>query len=296
MRRLVAPFLSYLAAERNFSSHTVEAYRRDLEQGIAVMAALEGGRPPTPERLGAGLARRYLARLVQQGLARSSVARKLAAWRSFCGYLCLRGVLPGNPFAGLPAPRVRRRMPRALGAEEAFRLVEAPSGDDPLRLRDRALLELLYAAGLRVAELVGLDLGDLDCEGGTVRVRGKGNRERVVPVGRPALGALERYLRAGRPALRPRDQAVFVNGRGTRLTTRGARMVVARYGGRAGLPYDVYPHLLRHTFATHLLEGGADLRVVQELLGHARLATTQVYTHVTVERLKELYRRTHPRA
>jgi integrase/recombinase XerC len=296
MREFVAPFLAYLTAERNACAHTVEAYRRDLEQGLAMMAALEGGRPVTPDRLQAGLVRRYLARLVQQGLSRTSVARKLAAWRSFCRYLCLKGVLAGNPFAGLPAPRVRRKIPRALEVDEASRLVEAPAGDDPLRLRDRALLELLYAAGLRVAELVGLDLRDVDCEGGTVRVRGKGNRERVVPVGRPALAALERYLRAGRPALRPRDQAVFVNGRGARLTTRGARMVVGRYGGKAGLAGDVHPHLLRHTFATHLLEGGADLRVVQELLGHARLTTTQVYTHITVDRLKELYRRTHPRA
>lgn len=299
MYHLIDGFLAYLSAERQASRHTVQAYQRDLFAGVDFFAR-ELGKPD--HRLAAadiepGLFRCYLASLGQAGLARTTIARKVAAWRSFFRYLIRENAVEQNPLSGLSAPRLRRRLPGILYPEEVGRLVELPD-NTPRGLRDRALLETLYAAGLRISELTGLDLRDLDLDRGYVRVLGKGNRERRVPLGRAAVRALGRYLAEGRPELvragRTPD-AVFLNCRGGRLSVRGARLVFTGYLKRLAPDQQAGPHLLRHCFATHLLDAGADLRAVQELLGHARLSTTQIYTRVSVDRLQEVYQRAHPR-
>ncbi|MEW6459297.1 MAG: tyrosine-type recombinase/integrase, partial [Bacillota bacterium] len=233
-----------------------------------------------------------------------TVARKVATWRSFYRYLVRENAVRASPLAGMSAPRLKKRLPGGLYPEEVGTLLEAPDESSPTGLRDRALLETLYAGGLRVSELVGLDLADLDLKQAYVRVLGKGNRERLLPLGRYAVEALKRYLAEGRPKLLGRKKttaALFLNYRGDRLTDRGARLVFTSYLKRlasevpASVGRQAGPHLLRHCFATHLLEAGADLRTVQELLGHARLSTTQIYTRVSADRLQAVYYRAHPR-
>jgi integrase/recombinase XerD len=285
----VQGFLALLATRR--AAKTVDAYRRDL-------AALAGwlGRPPstvTTEEL-----ERYLAELRAQGLAGSTIARRGSAIRSFFRHLVLLGARSDNPAAELELPRRARRLPRTLSPGEAERLVEAASGAAPRDLRDRALVELLYGGGLRVSEAVGLDRGGVDLDERLVRCMGKGGEERVVPIGRPASEALRRYLSRGRPYLDRRHRPeLFLNAQGGPLTRAGAFLILRRLAAKAGLePERIHPHLLRHSFATHLLEGGADLRSVQELLGHADLATTELYTHVTDRRRREVYFGAHPHA
>jgi integrase/recombinase XerD len=285
----VEGFLALLAARR--APRTVEAYRRDL-------AALAGwlGRPPatvSTEEL-----ERWLAEQRAAGLSSATIARRTAALRGFFRHQLLLGGRSDNPAAELELPRRTRRLPRTLSPSEAERLVEAAAGTAPRALRDRALAELLYGAGLRVTEAVSLERGAVDLDGRLVRCVGKGGKERVVPIGRPAAEALRRYLARGRPYLDRRHRPeLFLNAQGGPLTRAGAFLVLRRLAARAGLePERVHPHLLRHSFATHLLEGGADLRTVQELLGHADLATTELYTHVTDRRRRELYYRAHPHA
>ena len=285
----VERFLLLLAAQR--SPRTVDAYRRDL----AALAAFRGGGvgDATVEEL-----ERWLAAMRADGLAPSTVARRVSAVRSYFRHLILIGTRADNPAAGLQLPRRGRRLPRALSPAETERLIEAAVGTTPRTRRDRALVELLYGAGLRVSEAVGLDRSAVDVEERIVRVLGKGGKERLVPLGRPAAEAVRRYLALGRPHLDRRYRPeLFLNARGGPLTRAGAFLILRKLAGKAGLePERVHPHLLRHSFATHLLEGGADLRSVQEMLGHADLGTTERYTHVSDRRRREVYFQAHPHA
>jgi integrase/recombinase XerD len=285
----VEGFLALLAASR--SPRTVVAYRRDLGSIGDWL-----GRPVASAKLDE--LERYVAELRAAGLAPSTIARRIAALRSFFRHLMLVGGVKENPAAALQLPRRHRRLPRTLSPGEAERLLEAAAGTAPRALRDRALAELLYGAGLRVSEAVGLERGGVDLERRLVRALGKGDRERVVPVGRAAADALRRYLAHGRPHLERRHRPeLFLNAQGGPLTRAGAFLILRRLAGKAGLePERVHPHLLRHSFATHLLEGGADLRSVQELLGHADLSTTELYTHVSDRRRREAYFAAHPHA
>src|SRR5437588_10280105 len=282
-------FLALLAATR--APRTVDAYRRDLLD----LTARVGGplSAVTTEEL-----ERYLAELRAEGRAPATIARRTAAARSFYRHLVLLGARTDNPAAAIALPRKARRLPRTLSPSEAERLIDAAAGTTPRTLRDRALVELLYGAGLRVGEAVGLGKTDVDLEQRLVRATGKGSKERLVPLGRPAAEALRRYLARGRPHLDRRHRPeLFLNAQGGGLTRAGVFLVLRRLAEKAGLePERVHPHLLRHSFATHLLEGGADLRSVQEMLGHADLATTELYTHVSDRRRRELYYRAHPHA
>jgi integrase/recombinase XerD len=282
-------FLALLAARR--APRTVEAYRRDLE-------ALEATRGHPASTATVDELETYLAEARAAGLAATTVARRVAAMRSFFRHLQLLGLRGDNPAAELELLRRARTLPRTLSAAEAERLVEAASGVAPRDLRDRALVELLYGAGLRISEALGLARADVDLEGRLLRALGKGDKERIVPMGRPAVEAVTRYLARGRPYLerRPRPE-LFLNARGGALTRSGAFLILRRLAAIAGLePARIHPHLLRHSFATHLLEGGADLRSVQEMLGHADLSTTELYTHVSDKRRRELYFAAHPHA
>lgn len=282
-------FLALLAARR--SPRTVDAYRRDLRALTTYL-----GKPvasATVEEL-----ERYTAQLRADGLAPSTIARRTAAARSFFRHQQLLGTRRDNPAAAVALPRRAKPLPKTLSPGEAERLIEAATGTQPRALRDQALVELLYGAGLRVSEAVGLDKAGIDLDDRLVRVVGKGDKERAVPIGRQAAEALRRYLARGRPYLDARHRPeLFLNARGGPLTRAGAFLILRKLAEKAGLdPHRVHPHLLRHSFATHLLEGGADLRSVQEMLGHADLSTTELYTHVTDRRRRELYYRAHPHA
>jgi integrase/recombinase XerD len=282
-------FLAVSAAR--LAPRTVEAYRRDL-------TALAGWLGRSPASATTQELERYLADLRAAGLAPATIARRIASLRSFFRHLILIGAAEANPAAELELPRRIRRLPRALSPAEAERLIDAAAGTTPRALRDRALVELLYGAGLRVSEAVGLEKGGVDLDQRLVRTIGKGGKERVVPVGREAVEALRRYLSRGRAHLDRRHRPeLFLNAQGGPLTRAGAFLILRRLAAKAGLePARIHPHLLRHSFATHLLEGGADLRSVQEMLGHADLATTELYTHVTDRRRREMYYQAHPHA
>jgi integrase/recombinase XerD len=285
----VEGFLALLAARR--APRTVDAYRRDLDS----LAAFLGHSPATAT---AEEVESWLADLRARGQAPTSVARRAAAARTFYRHLVALDRRPDNPAAEVDLPRRHRRLPRSLSLGEVERLIDAANGVTPRSLRDRALVELLYGAGLRVSEAVGLERGDVDLEGRTVRCIGKGDKERVVPLGTQAAAALRRYLARGRPYLDRRHRPeLFLNAQGGGLTRAGAFLVLRRLAAGAGLePERVHPHLLRHSFATHLLEGGADLRSVQEMLGHADLGTTELYTHVSDRRRRDAYFAAHPHA
>ena len=282
-------FLALLAARR--APRTVDAYRRDLTQLRAFVAK------PLAQATLADL-ERYGAQMRADGLAPATIARRTAAARSFFRHVQLVGGRDNNPAAELELPRRARKLPRTLSPGEAERLIEAARGTAPRALRDRALVELLYGAGLRVSEAVGLERNGVDLDGRVIRVVGKGDKERVVPVGRQAVESLRRYLARGRPYLDRRHRPeLFLNAKGGALTRAGAFLILRRLAAEAGLePGRVHPHLLRHSFATHLLEGGADLRSVQEMLGHADLGTTELYTHVSDRRRRALYYQAHPHA
>jgi len=285
----VDSFLALSAAR--LAPRTVEAYRRDL----TAFSAWLGGLPAsaTQDRLEG-----YVAQLRADGLAATTIARRIAALRSFYRHQVLVGARGDNPAAELELPRRRRALPKTLSPNEVERLIDAATGTTPRSLRDRALVELLYGAGLRVSEAVGLERAGIDLENRLVRTIGKGSKERIVPLGREAVEALRRYLARGRPFLDKRHRPeLFLNAQGGALTRAGAFLILRRLAEAAGLEAGrVHPHLLRHSFATHLLEGGADLRSVQEMLGHADLATTELYTHVSDRRRRELYFRAHPHA
>ena len=302
--RLIDEFLSYIQFEKGLADNTVVAYRRDL----AAWQAFCKGRRKNLVRATSEDVTAFMAALRKGGFpatkpaALSSVARMLVSLRSFYWFLAREGVLDSDPTARVGAPKRPRRLPKAIALEDVVRLVESP-GDDVLGLRDRAMLETLYGAGLRISELVGIDVDDLDLDDGAVLVRSaKGGKARRVPLGRAARHALEVYLTMTRPALAARAPArttrgaLFLNARGGRLTRQGAWKILKGYARTTGLEKKVSPHTLRHSFATHMLDAGADIRVVQELLGHASLSTTQVYTLVSDTRLREVYLASHPRA
>jgi integrase/recombinase XerD len=296
---LMLDFLAYLELERGLSRNTLEAYRSDLLQfGAFLGRERSGALEVTPKQL-----RKFITELASGGkdrppVAPATVQRKVACLRSFYRHLRREELLDRDPTADLRAPKRSQRLPMVLTRGEVQRLLTTPSGTEPAALRDRALLELMYACGLRASEAVELELGDVDLRTGVLRARGKGAKERIVPVGRQAVAALKAYLSRGRPRLvgdRDEDR-LFLNHRGGGLTRQGLYKIVQRHARSAGLADKMSPHTLRHTFATHLLAGGCDLRAVQEMLGHADIATTQIYTHLSAERLRDVYFKSHPRA
>ena len=296
VEHLILDFLAYLELERGLSRNTLGAYRTDLLQ---FGTFLERRRLSVTEATHGDLAA-FLAELSNgsRPVAAATIARKVACLRSFYRHLRREGLIEHDPTAELHGPRKTQRLPRVLSREQVARLLREPKGTGPLALRDRALLEVMYACGLRASEAVGLTVGDVDMEEGMLRARGKGSKERVVPIGRTAIGALEAYCGRGRPALigARGESALFVNHRGGGLTRQGLYKIVQGHARGAGLEELMSPHTLRHSFATHLLAGGCDLRSLQEMLGHADLATTQVYTHLSADRLKDVYFSAHPRA
>ena len=306
LARAIEGFTAYVADERRFSPRTVEAYRRDLERFSAFWESefANSSAAKTPlSKVDTLAVRSYLAHLHRDKLANRSLARHLSTLRSFFRWACREGHLEKNPARGLPSPRVPKTLPRAMSLPDTERLLAADQEEAFVPERERALFELLYATGLRVSEAAGLDLSDVDFSSRLVRVTGKGRRERIVPFGEAAAESLREYL-PSREALRHRagldnargGEPVFVNARGGRLTPRSMARLLKRRLRAAGLPEQISPHALRHTFATHLLEAGADLRAIQELLGHASLSTTQKYTHLDAARLAEVYRNAHPKA
>ena len=305
MQEVFNRYINYLEVERNVSPYTVRNYTNDLlgnykrgsEKGFFQFLRLR--KINSLDEVDKRVLRDYLAYLLEQGIVKASIVRKLSAIRSFYRYLAREGILPKNPIEQTASPRLDRRLPSFLTVEETARLLKAPDLNTPQGLRDRALMELIYAAGLRVSELVNLDLEHVNLDTREIRVWGKGSKERMVLMGELADRALIDYLENSRPKLlggKKKVVALFLNRNGERLTGRSVQKLMGKYAEIAGIEKKVYPHLLRHTFATHLLDGGADLRVVQELLGHANLSTTQIYTHVTQGRLKKAYMAAHPMA
>jgi integrase/recombinase XerC len=291
----LADFERELRAARSLSPHTVRAYHADA---ASLLGHAAGNGIDVPADLDLRLLRGWLAIQHESGAARATLARRGAAARAFTAFAHRQGWLPADPGPLLGTPKTHRALPHVLRQDEMTALLDETSADDPITLRDRALLELLYATGIRVSELCGLDLGSIDHGRRTVRVIGKGDKERTVPVGIPALAAMTRWQESGRPALvtDASGAALFLGARGGRLDPRAARRIVHTRLRIVGTSRDTGPHGIRHTAATHLLEGGADLRSVQEILGHSSPATTQIYTHVSIERLKSSYRQAHPRA
>ena len=294
----VAEFLRHLALERNASAHTVKSYREDLNQALEFFRNRPEGHALQPAQITTRLLRAYLSWLHQQSYAKTTVARRVAAVRSWCQFLCRRGILESNPAAALRGPRQDKKLPHFLSEKDLARLLATPAADKPLGIRDRSILETLYSAGLRVSELTGLNLDDIDLDNGLATVRGKGKRERLALLGPQALRALQTWLvqRENMAARGRTKTAIYLNKNGSRLTARSVGRLLEKYLALAGLDPRTSPHTLRHSFATHMLDRGADIRSVQELLGHRSLSTTQVYTHVTTNRLRDSYHKAHPRA
>ena len=287
MERYIEKFIRYLEIEKNYSPHTVLNYRLDLEDFKKFL-----GEGINLEKIDYLLLRKYLALLKEKGLSSRSVNRRLSTLRSFFRFLTREGLLKTNPMLSLSSPKQEKRLPLFMTEEEVSRLIEATHPKDEMGLRDKAILETFYSSGLRISELVGLDIEDIDFISGIVKVLGKGRKERITPIGDSALLAIRAYLEK-----RKKEQAaLFLNKNKSRISTRGVRNIVSKYIHRAGIKQGVSAHTLRHSFATHLLNRGADLRSVQELLGHVNLSTTQIYTHLTTDRLKSVYDKAHPRA
>jgi integrase/recombinase XerC len=301
MGEVIETFMGYLKDQCGYSPHTLRNYRIDLNQFAAFLGEKEGSDFEAEWRL-KGIdplrIREYLGTLYGR-YRRSTIARKLSAVRSFFLYLEKRGWIRENPAAEIATPKLEKYIPTHLPVDAVFRLLERPEREKPLGLRDLAILEVLYSCGTRVSELEALDMSSIDFDERLIRVIGKGDKERILPVGRAALRAVRAYLEATRHMRKgadTRNGPLFINFRGGRLSARSIHRIVKRYARECGLTYDISPHSLRHTFATHLLDGGADLRSVQELLGHASLSTTQKYTHVSLDRLMEVYDKAHPRS
>lgn len=298
MEQALADFFRHLGLEKNASAHTVKSYREDLTQAVEFFT-LKGGPGLQPGQITTRLVRAFLAWLHEKKYARATISRRIAAVRSWSRFLCRQGVMETNPAEGLRGPKLDRTLPHFLGRDDIGRLLAAPGSATALGLRDRAILETLYSAGLRVSELVGLQLEDLDMAEGVTTVRGKGKRERLAMLGEAALKSVADWLDARAAMLESigrRTEAVFVNKAGTRLSTRSVGRLLVKYLRITGLDARTTPHTLRHSFATHMLDAGADIRGVQELLGHKNLTTTQIYTHVSTQRLQDSYRKAHPRA
>lgn len=289
MDKYISKFIRYLEIEKNYSKHTLLNYRLDLADFSKKMAGLD------PEKIDYLTLRKYLATLKEKNLATRSINRHLCTLRSFFRFLAREGYLKNNPMALLASPKAEQHLPLFMTEEETGRLIEsAPGGAEPevSGLRDRAILETFYSTGLRISELTGLNLQDVDFISGIVKTMGKGRKERIVPIGEAAIKTLRNYLDKRKDG----PEALFLNKFGQRISVRGVRNIVGKYIRRAGLRLGISPHTLRHSYATHLLNRGADLRTVQELLGHANLSTTQIYTHLTTEKLKSVYDKAHPRA
>jgi integrase/recombinase XerC len=292
----LSKFITYLIAEKNASPYTIKNYRHEIRQFLDF---LEEQGIDSWDGVDRYVLRRYLAWLQAEGYVKASIARRISEMRSFCRYLVREGILDTNPIRVISSPKIPKRLPDYLDPHQVEALLAAPDTTVPQGQRDRAIMEVLYASGLRVSELVSLNLSNVDLRHRELRVWGKGGKERLALLGEPACRALKRYVRDGRPQFikgNKATKALFLSRLGTRLSTRSVSNILHKYAKLAGLRMRVTPHILRHTFATHLLDGGADLRTVQELLGHADLSTTQIYTHVSQARAKEVYRKAHPRA
>lgn len=301
MKEAIDNFLDYLAVEKGFSENTILAYRNDLHQlaGFVEEEAAKRGTIPPWASFDRQAMLSYLLDLKGRGYAATTVARKVAAVKSFFGFLVAEGILRDNPTQGVTSAKVGRSLPKPISIAQVHRLLEQPAKlSTPEAKRDKAMLELLYATGMRVSELVSLNLADLDTEGGYARCFGKGHKERLIPIYGRAVLALKEYLTEARPHLAHNsdEKALFLNRRGERLTRQGLWQILKGYAKLAELGTEITPHTLRHSFATHMLSGGADLRSVQELLGHANISTTQVYTHLTTEHIRRAYEKSHPRA
>jgi len=301
VRQVIGDFLKYLEVEKGFPQNTIAAYRNDLNQlagFIEEEAAKRGSIPPWASFDRQSMLS-YLLDLRQRNYAATTIARKVAAVRSFFKFMVAEGLIKANPIQDVRSPKIGRSLPRPISFSQVRLLIEQPSKlSTPEAKRDRAMLELLYASGMRVSELVSLNLGDVDLENGYVRCLGKGNKERVIPIYEQAVLAVKEYIEETRPQVVHNDEekALFLNPRGERLTRQGFWQKLKEYAKSANLEPEVTPHTLRHSFATHMLSGGADLRSVQELLGHANISTTQVYTHLTTEHIRRTYEQSHPRA
>ena len=290
LERYVQKFINYLNIEKNASQHTVTNYQIDLRE-------FDNSLKEKPlENISHVDIRLFLARMKEKKFSKRTIARKMACLRSFFRFLCREGYVKVNPASGLQTPKLDKRLPIFLDAGQVVKLIESPDTSDVYGLRDRAILETLYSSGLRVSELVGLNRENVDFIGGVLKVYGKGKKERLAPIGDKAVRAMRKYLEKLNPSKLKEKKAIFVNKSGRRISDRAVRRIVEKYVRKTSLNEKVSPHSLRHSFATHLLDRGADLRSVQELLGHANLSTTQIYTHVTTERLKAIYDKTHPRA
>lgn len=304
MQKYIDDFMQHLKYERNLSTHTLRNYESDLGQFYDHVAppGEKGRREVELQAIDNLTIRDFMATLYEKNKMRSSIHRKVAALRTFFKFLCREGILEVNPAELVASPRVERKLPNHLTIQEMIRFIEAPDVDTVLGKRDRAMLELLYASGVRVSELVGLNLTDIDFPNQTLRVKGKGRKERIVPFGEHARQAIQAYLSVRGALLvegeagRVDPLAVFINYQGTRITTRSVGRMVDKYVRMCSDIHHISPHSLRHSFATHLLDAGADLRTIQELLGHARLSSTQVYTHVSMDKLMEVYDKAHPKA
>ncbi|MDP8230693.1 MAG: tyrosine recombinase XerC [Candidatus Gorgyraea atricola] len=290
LERYIQKFMTYLRIEKNASQHTITNYQIDLKEfdGSIKEKALE--------KISHVDVRLFLARMKEKSFSKRSVARKMACLRSFFRFLCREGYIKANPATGLQTPKLEKRLPIFLDIDQVVMLIESPDTSDVYGVRDRAILETLYSSGIRVSELVSLNRDRVDFISGVLKVYGKGKKERLAPVGDRALRAMRNYLeKLGSSSIKDK-KAVFVNKSGRRMSDRAVRRVIDKYIRKTSLSEKISPHSLRHSFATHLLDRGADLRSVQELLGHANLSTTQIYTHVTTERLKSIYDKVHPRA
>jgi integrase/recombinase XerC len=302
MHDLIAQFLEHLRYERNVSAHTLRNYSSDLEQFLQFLTAGEKRKAPEISEIDHLTIREWLASLHSAQKTKASIARKLAALRTFFQFLVRESFLELNPAKLVATPKLEKKLPKHLSIEEAIRFIESPDPETELGKRDRAMLELLYATGVRVAELTSLNLADVDFGNQLARVTGKRRKQRIVPFGDPASAAIRNYLEVrdkflmNAPVSKRDEEALFLNYQGTRITTRSVGRMVEKYIRICAGMHNISPHALRHSFATHLLDSGADLRDIQELLGHARLSTTQVYTHVSMEKLIEVYDKAHPKA
>ena len=294
-------FLNYLVVEKGFSENTIDAYRNDLHQsaGFAKEEATKNGLMPSWANFNRQTMLSYMLNLKERNYAPTTIARKVAAVRSFFGFIMAEGIIKTDPTQNMSSPSVGKSLPNPISISQVRQLVEQPAKlSTPEAKRDKAMLELLYASGMRISELISLNLGDVDTEGGFVRCFGKGHKERIIPIYEQASKAVKDYVEETRPKLvrNKNETALFLNPCGERLTRQGFWQKIKEYAKSANLDAQISPHTLRHSFATHMLSGGADLRVVQELLGHANISTTQVYTHLTTEHIRRTYEKSHPRA